>query len=212
MRSANTPHASARRACDAVVVRIVVLVCLAVAPCGSKDGGSGSDNTSWLHPSSTAPAAKSSSAGAGSAAPGPTGRLQRLAGEGSASKPAKPGKTGKRKGGSHSASGGRSSDVTPTATPDDEDNLPEHGRANGVACNYDSDCKSGECSFDHCRGKDDKKGNGVACSFDSDCESDDCSFGHCRGKDDKKGNGVACSFDSECESDKCSFQVCADND
>ncbi len=56
----------------------------------------------------------------------------------------------------------------------------------------------------------DKVGTGMKCSSDSDCESGYCSANKCKGKNgsDKLGAGMKCSSDSECESGYCSANKC----
>lgn len=86
--------------------------------------------------------------------------------------------------------------------------------ANGVACTFNSDCASGNCSFNVCKSKTSSKknlGNGIACTFNSDCASGNCSFNVCKSKNSSKknlGNGIACTFNSDCASGNCSFNVC----
>jgi len=84
---------------------------------------------------------------------------------------------------------------------------------NGVACTFNSDCESNNCSFKVCKSRSGSKKaltNGAACTFNSDCESNNCSFKVCKSKSGGKklGNGIACTFNSDCESNNCSFKVC----
>ncbi len=95
----------------------------------------------------------------------------------------------------------------------DEPQLTGGGRTNGVKCTFNSDCASGDCSFNVCKSKTSNKqlGNGVACTFNSDCASGDCSFNVCKSKsssDKQLGTGIKCTFNSDCASKDCSFGVC----
>ena len=90
------------------------------------------------------------------------------------------------------------------------------GRANGVACTWDSDCASDSCTYHVCSSdsSDKKLGNGVACTYNSDCASGSCTYHKCESQGDSEelGNGVECTWDSECASGSCTYHVCDDED
>jgi hypothetical protein len=110
------------------------------------------------------------------------------------------------------SSGGRTTESKPRV--EDKTADKPRGRANGVACTWDSECASGSCTYRVCasRSGDKKLGNGVACTWDSECASDSCTYRKCTSRGDSKelGNGVACTWDSECASDSCVYHVCQD--